>query len=131
MKYALKLKSIFSEKNNVLIHNRYILYFILLLSLANLFYLSIERDFISICSFILIGFLFSFFTKNMLIILFLALTLTNILKFGGSVVSEGFDEKNENTESDVPVESAEKTVETYVEGNKNVKKRKPLKRQRK
>lgn len=89
MKYN---SSIFSKKNNSLIHNRFILYFVLIISLADLFYLSVERDFISILSFILIGFLFSFFTKNMLIILFLALTLTNILKFGGGVTSEGFTE---------------------------------------
>jgi len=81
--------SLFSKKNNSIIHNKFILYFILIISLADLFYLSVERDFVSILSFILIGFLFSFFTKNMLIILFLALTLTNILKFGGKITIEG------------------------------------------
>jgi hypothetical protein len=87
MKYS---SSLFSKKNNSLIHNKFILYFVLIISLADLFYLSVERDFISIFSFILIGFLFSFFTKNMLIILFLALTLTNILKFGSGITKEGF-----------------------------------------
>lgn len=87
--------SIFSKKNNSLIHNKFILYFVLIISLADLFYLSVERDFISIISFILIGFLFSFFTKNMLIILFLALTLTNILKFGSGITKEGFTPEQE------------------------------------
>jgi hypothetical protein len=68
---------------------------VLIISLADLFYLSVERDFISILSFILIGFLFSFFTKNMLIILFLALTLSNILKFGSSITREGFSRHEE------------------------------------
>ena len=92
MKYN---SSLFSKKNNSLIHNRFILYFVLIISLADLFYLSVERDFISILSFILIGFLFSFFTKNMLIILFLALTLSNILKFGSSITREGFSRPEE------------------------------------
>jgi hypothetical protein len=92
MKYN---SSLFSKKNNSLIHNKFILYFVLIISLADLFYLSVERDFISILSFILIGFLFSFFTKNMLIILFLALTLSNILKFGSSITREGFERSEE------------------------------------
>jgi hypothetical protein len=92
MKYN---SSLFSKKNNSLIHNKFILYFVLIISLADLFYLSVERDFISILSFILIGFLFSFFTKNMLIILFLALTLSNILKFGSSITREGFERPEE------------------------------------
>lgn len=102
MKYN---SSLFSKKNNSLIHNKFILYFVLIISLADLFYLSVERDFISIISFILIGFLFSFFTKNMLIILFLALTLSNILKFGSSITREGLEpmtkqtNKNSNDES--------------------------------
>ena len=95
MKYN---SSLFSKKNNSLIHNKFILYFVLIISLADLFYLSVERDFISILSFILIGFLFSFFTKNMLIILFLALTLSNILKFGSSITREGLDTKTPTKE---------------------------------
>jgi hypothetical protein len=106
MKYN---SSIFSKKNNSLVHNKFILYFVLIISLADLFYLSVERDFISILSFILIGFLFSFFTKNMLIILFLALTLTNILKFGSGIKSEGFtpeqDKKILNTLNNIKSQS--------------------------
>jgi hypothetical protein len=81
---------------------------VLIISLADLFYLSVERDFISIISFILIGFLFSFFTKNMLIILFLALTLSNILKFGSSITREGLESKTTKEKSNT--ETADETA---------------------
>jgi len=86
--------NLFSKKNNSLIHNRFILYFILFISLADLFYLSVEQDYISIVAFLLIGFLFSFFTKNMLVILFLTISLTNVLKFGSGITNEGFEPAN-------------------------------------
>lgn len=123
MKYN---SSIFSKKNNSLVHNKFILYFVLIISLADLFYLSVERDFVTIISFILIGFLFSFFTKNMLIILFLALTLSNILKFGSGITRERFTskEKNEvlNQINDIrnKIENAKPTSTKVLTGSKGV-----------
>lgn len=95
---AFSIKQLFVKSNNPIIHNRYILYFIFFISLADLFYLSVERDFISIAIFILIGVLTSFFDKNMLVILFIALTLTNILKYGKAIRHEGFEDADESNE---------------------------------
>jgi len=83
-------KNLFSLKNNAILHNRVILYFIFLLSLGKMFYLSVERDFVSIAVFALVGLLTSFFSKNMLVILFIALMITTILKHGAGI--EGVDD---------------------------------------
>lgn len=89
----LKNTRILDAKNNVIIHNRFVLYFIFFIALADLYYLTMAGDFFSVAVFILIGFLTSFFSKNMMIIFFIALTVTNILKYGTKIRhSEGFEE---------------------------------------
>lgn len=76
---------------NVVLHNVFVLYFILILSLANLFYLVTAKNYMFAAIFILTGFITSFFSKNMMVILCIALTVTNILQFGKSAALEGFD----------------------------------------
>lgn len=112
---------VLSQKNNIILHNVYVLYFIFFLSLANLYYLAISNDFLSVTIFILVGFLTSFFSKNMLIILFIALTLTNILKYGTSIRNEGFEDKKdkEDDEEDEDKEEDEKEEETFTDNEKS------------
>ena len=86
---------LFIANNNSIIHNKFILYFILFLSLADLLILTVEQDFVSITIFFLVGLLTTYFSKNMLIILFIALTFTNIIKYGTKIRSEGFEEADE------------------------------------
>jgi len=123
----LKNNRIFDAKNNAIIHNRFILYFIFFIALADLYYLTVAGDFFSVSIFILIGFLTSFFSKNMMIIFFIALTVTNILKYGTKIRHEGFedanesDEKETNDSSDVNIsvdKEENKVTETKYEKNK-------------
>jgi hypothetical protein len=96
---------------DAVLHNVFVLYFILLLSLANLFYLVNSNDYAFAGAFILIGFITSFFSKNMVVILCIALVSTNVLQFGKQAGLEGVDEtlieeeselESENTESPKP-----------------------------
>jgi len=91
-------------KNNLsnlsILSNRYILYFILFVSLADLLILSIEQDFISIIIFILIGYLTFFFSKNMIVILSIPLITTNIIKYGSDVTKENFENSTEETKDE-------------------------------
>jgi len=66
-----------------LLHNRYVLYTVFLLSLINVLYLGYIEDMSSVTTFVLIGLLTSFFSKNMIIILAAAIVFTNVLKMGG------------------------------------------------
>ena len=79
-----------ASKNNAILHNRFVLYFIFFISLGNLFYLTMESDVFSILTFVLIGFITSFFSKNMIVILVIALAMTNVLKFGTNLSHETF-----------------------------------------
>lgn len=86
----LSLKNIsdnfFSQRNNPIVHNRYILYAFVILSLSDLVILSSENDISSIVLFFIIGFITSQFSKNMLIVLFIALIITNIFKYGTNII---------------------------------------------
>ena len=79
---------------NVVLHNVFVLYFILLLSLTNLFYLVTAKNYLFTSIFILTGFITSFFSKNMMVILCIALTVTNVLQFGNKSIEEGFKSDN-------------------------------------
>lgn len=86
------------------LHNRFVLYFMLFLAIVEILYFMGTRDFASLVILSLVGFLTTFFNKNMIVVLFLALVVTNVLKYGvGSRLNEGFegkkDEDNKNSDS--------------------------------
>jgi hypothetical protein len=98
---------------NVL-HNRFILYFIFLISIGNLYYLTVSQDIMSVVVFIIVGFLTSFFSKNMMVILFIAVSITNILKYGSGIrVSEGF--AAHEMKDDAEKETADKETDQMVD----------------
>ena len=95
-------KQLFSPNNNAIIHNKFVLYLVLIISLFNLFYLSVERDMVTIVIFILVGLLTSFFSKNMLVIMVIALTISSILKYGTRIRREGFEEEADESKIEEP-----------------------------
>jgi len=86
-------KNGFLSKN--LIYNKTVLYVILIIALTNLFVIFQQNDIFSILIFFLIGFLTTFFSKNMIVILCMCLFFTNVLKYGRSAAGhqsfEGFE----------------------------------------
>ena len=90
------------------IYNKTVLYVIFVIALTNLFVLFQQEDIFSILFFLLVGFLTSFFSKNMVVILCICLFFTNILKYGRSAAGhrEGFDseKKDEGKKKDDEVE---------------------------
>ena len=69
-------------KNTDLLKNKYVLYFILLLALADLFLFARAGEIFFIIVFIVFGLLVSRFSQNMIIILSLSMILTNLVKYG-------------------------------------------------
>jgi hypothetical protein len=92
-------KNFFNIKINVL-HNRAILYFMLFLSIVNLISYGLVRDYYTPMIFILVGIITSFFTKNMTVVLSIALVACNVLKQGSKVgLYEGMDTNNPEDET--------------------------------
>ena len=70
------------KKNIDILHNHSLLLVVFFISLLNLLVFIVDKDYTSISYFILITIIAVFFTKNMLIILLVALVLTYLLKYG-------------------------------------------------
>ena len=86
--------STFLKSGNHILHNRFILYFILFVSILNIIGFTTNGNLLSPVIFILIGFLTSYFSKNMLIVLIVPLLITNILNSSVSNM-EGLDNEEE------------------------------------
>lgn len=69
-----------SPRDNAIIHNKYILFILSVIAFGNIYYLGLNGDYIYVLVIIFIAFLIQFFSKNMIVILFLSISLTNMLK---------------------------------------------------
>lgn len=80
-----------SKMSNDVLHNRFILYFIFILAVGNLFHFVFSNDLMSVGVFIVSGLLTSFFSKNMVVIMVISMVVTNVIRVGGG--TEGFESK--------------------------------------
>jgi hypothetical protein len=104
-----------SKSKNHILHNVYLLYSIFIIALADIFYILQLRDFNSAAIFVGTGILISFFSKNMVVILSIAIIATHILKYG-SKWKEGFEDGEDNTPSaDTEMQNGEPMEEPMEE----------------
>ncbi|MHA2082189.1 MAG: hypothetical protein ACXABD_00405 [Candidatus Thorarchaeota archaeon] len=73
---------------NKLLSNKYVLYIVAFLSLTNVIAYLVAQDYNSLLFFAIIGYLVSYFSKNMTIILLCALTVTNLLMTAKSIQNQ-------------------------------------------
>jgi len=89
-----------------LLKNTLVLYFLFFLSIGNLLTLAFHGDGFFAAIFIIAGFLTSFFSKNMIVILFVAISVTNLLKYGSgtrtneNLLREGLETGSMSTNTD-------------------------------
>lgn len=115
------------SKKNAILHNRFVLYFIFIIALGNLLTLVYSRDYYSASIFVLIGFLTSFFSKNMIVILCIAIAFTNIIKYGAKAGVEGMT-PNKTDESEGEGEEEKTKEEGEESATKEKEKKKPEKK---
>ena len=73
-----------------ILESKIVLYFLLFVVIINMYTYATEHDEVYAGLMILIGFLTSFFNKNMIIILFTAIAVTNLIRFGNKESKERF-----------------------------------------
>ena len=85
---------------NPVLQNRFVLYLFFIIAVVDIMYLLNTKDTTSLVVFVIIGFLTSFFSKNMIVILCITMAVTNLIKFGISNmrVSEGFEGEGKDSE---------------------------------
>ena len=99
------MKSLFHKKDlaqmsKALLHNRFVLYFIFILAIGNIFHFTFSYDLTSVGVFIAAGLLTSFFSKNMIVILVIAMVVANIFRYGNRD-AEGFKAKKDGLEKSI------------------------------
>ena len=109
-----------SDKNILkvnLLYNKVVLYIVFIVSLINLLIWVVAGDVVNVLVFLLVGFLTTFFSKNMIVVLLLALVVSSIIKYGTEIGEEGFDNK-EGLEEDYEgkAEGLEEDYEGKAEG---------------
>jgi hypothetical protein len=112
--------------------NKYVLYFILILTIINLGGYLLVGDITAVSLFILLGIIMTFFSKNMIIILSVPLILTSVLLVGNKI-HEGLEnnkkkkhhnkEKNTKTNDDDhlmtgPLDPAPNAMTLYKKNNR-------------
>ena len=80
--------------------NKWILYAVLFISIVDLFNFYSKGDTIAIAIFFVAGFLTTYFSKNMLVILIIAIAITHIARFGSNATSNASFEGMETEEDD-------------------------------
>lgn len=86
-----------SSKNmnmNSILYNRVVLYIFVFMAVINLMFFASTNDIRSLVTLLIVGFLTSFFSKNMIVILFISLVFTHILKYG-TKINEGMENEKE------------------------------------
>jgi pentapeptide MXKDX repeat protein len=99
---------------NGLLHNTYLLYFIFLIAIVDLFIMISNKDYQSSVVFILTGILTSFFSKNMIVILLFSIFISHVLK-NKITENESFEYGNEIESFDVIGESPANADSDIVE----------------
>lgn len=91
-----KAQYYFKKSNFNVLHNKYLLYFILILSICDLLLFAYLGELTHVIIYILVGVITSFFTKNMIVILTIAMVVTNLIRYGRNVNNkEGFEDETE------------------------------------
>lgn len=108
-KFFKKNKNVLDSRNkNDLLHNVYVLYVVFIVAFLDIFYILQIGDFYSASIFVAVGLLISLISKNMIVILCIAMTVTHIVTFGGSSIKkEGFETDAEAFETDADAQAFE------------------------
>ena len=108
-KLAKKSPSI-SNSSKELLRSRFVLYFVFVIAVANLFHFIFSNDFMSCTVFIVAGLLTSFFSKNMVVIMVIAIVVTHVIRIGNSSI-DGFKNKEKEKGLDEHFTEALKAIE--------------------
>jgi len=73
--------------------NKWILYLVLFFAVFDVFHFYQKGDLQSVMIFFVVGILISFFSKNMVVILILAVVITHLIRYGKNL-TEGFEEED-------------------------------------
>jgi hypothetical protein len=118
-----------------MLNNKWILYTILFISIIDLFNFYSKSDTTAIAIFLVVGFLTTYFSKNMLVVLVVAIAVTHIARFGTASmegmeneeveeeeeVTEGLSSKVSEEKKNSELEAIQKTLEKMSNADSSTK----------
>ena len=96
-----------------ILYNKWVLYFIFVLGIYDIVHFYQRGNTMAVAIFFIVGFLTSFFCKNMIVVIVSAIAVSHIVAYGNKM-SEGFDEGLEEEEEE-PLEEEEEKKESFEE----------------
>ena len=110
-----------SKSNFNFINNKYLLYLVLLIVISDILILGSFGQIFYVVIYLLVGILTSFFYKNMLVILMVAMVVTNTIKYGSKIASkEGMENNEEEDEEDEEDEVIREKLSNMSDSEKKV-----------
>lgn len=99
-----------------MLNNKWILYFIFVVALYDVIHFYQRGNLVAVAIFFIVGFLTSFFSKNMLVILVMSIAVSHLVAYGNRM-SEGMEGKEEEEEQEDDQE--EEGFEEGVDGEED------------
>ena len=97
-----------------ILYNKWILYFIFVVGIYDVVHFYQRGNIMAVAIFVIVGFLTSFFSKNMIVVIVSAIAVSHIVAYGNKM-TEGLDEKE-----GIGEEEEEEEEEGFAEGEKNI-----------
>jgi len=112
----MKIPKIMDKKNlSKILENKYVLYFVFILAIINLFGYMVTGNFNSIVFFVLVAFLTRYFSKNMIIILTIPLVLTSVFMVGKKVKESFENASTKESNKDFNVLNAKENPQAMID----------------
>ncbi len=117
-----KLGKLIPSSSGKILYNKWVLYFIFVLGIYDVIHFYQRGNIVAVAIFFIVGFLTSFFSKNMIVVIVSAIAVSHIVAYGNKM-SEGFEEKEEEEEEgfEEGVEGEEEEEEDKTEEKKEKK----------
>jgi len=110
-------ESFIEKQGNRILYNRWVLYFIIFMVFFNLVGHALYGDLMTPLLFVLVAYITTFFSKNMVVVLLMGLVVANIFKYGtrqmqiGTPTHEGMENEKE-PQAAANVDEPEKRIDT-------------------
>lgn len=101
-----------------ILYNKWILYLMFIISLVDLTQFYMRGNTNAILLFFAVGLLTTFFSKNMTVVLVIALALTHIVSYGTGALAEGLEGQEEEADEEEAEEEEDVAEEEVVEDAK-------------
>jgi hypothetical protein len=81
-----------------ILYNKWVLYFIFIVGIYDVVHFYQRGNIMAVAIFVIVGFLTSFFSKNMIVVIVSAIAVSHIVAYGNKM-TEGFEEEEEEKEA--------------------------------